>query len=286
MSDHCDRNVRLEPLVGDGVSRQQYGQVVEILKKQQSFELNSYKDHCVRRRLAARIRAAGYQNADAYLKELRRNAAEQQALLTSLSIHVSQFFRNPSVFSALERRILPGLLGRSERGRQKLRIWSVGCACGEEAYSLALLCKSAALAPQEVSIIATDLSSEALKVARVGCYPEGRLKNLPAATRRECFKATATGALLDRGIRDRVRFFRHDILTDQPFYRADLILCRNLLIYFSRRQQQKVLEKLAKALLPGGFLVLGRAETLATSCRHLFDCIDPAERIYRRRIEE
>ena len=87
---------------------------------------------------------------------------------------------------------------------------------------------------------------------------------------------------LNNQLRERVQFFRHDILTDQPFYRADLLLCRNLLIYFSREQQRQVLEILATALLPGGYLVLGRAETMAPSCRELFVCINPAERIYRR----
>jgi chemotaxis protein methyltransferase CheR len=79
-----------------------------------------------------------------------------------------------------------------------------------------------------------------------------------------------------------VQFFRHDIVAEQSFYRADLILCRNLLIYFSRQKQQQIIELLAKALLPGGYLVLGRAETMAPDCRGLFHCTDPAERIYRR----
>jgi len=83
-----------------------------------------------------------------------------------------------------------------------------------------------------------------------------------------------------------VRFFRHDILCDPPFYRADLILCRNMLIYFSREQQQQILCTLADTLLPGGYLVLGRAETLVHSCRDFFRCIDPAERIYQRLEDE
>lgn len=271
------------PLVGENVSREVYARVVEILKEQQSFELGGYKDHCIRRRLAARIRAAGYRDAAVYVDRLVEDSDEQQSLLAALSIHVSQFFRNPSVFRVLEKRILPQLLEQGSQSQARLRIWSVGCACGEEAYSLALLCESLAAPRQDVAIIASDLSPVALKSARRGCYGEERLKNLPAALRQHYFSKQGQGEeLLDEEVRARVQFFRHDILTDQPFYRAELILCRNLLIYFSREQQQVVLEKLARALLPGGFLVLGRAETLAGPSRHLFDCVDPAERIYQR----
>lgn len=270
------------PLVGENVSREVYARVVAILKEQQSFELGGYKDHCIRRRLAARIRAAGYRDAAGYVERLVDDSVEQQSLLAALSIHVSQFFRNPTVFRVLEKRILPQLLEQGRRSQARLRIWSVGCACGEEAYSLALLCESLAASQQEVAIIASDLSPVALKSARRGCYGEERLKNLPPVLRQQYFSRQGQGELLAKEVRSRVQFFRHDILTDQPFYRAELILCRNLLIYFSREQQQEVLEKLARALLPGGFLVLGRAETLAGSSRHLFDCVDPAERIYQR----
>lgn len=270
------------PVVGHDIEPELYARVVDILAEQQNFLLNGYKNLCIRRRLAVRIRAAGFKIAENYVSYLAEDRCEQEILLATLSVHVSHFFRNPSVYTVLEQSILPILAERTHHNKIKLRMWSVGCAYGEEPYSLALLCQKIGLKTQNYSIIATDLSSEALKKARRGFFSEGRLEHVPMPLRNEFFSEQGQFAQLDQTIRQQVQFFRHDILTDQPFYRAELILCRNLLIYFSRQQQQKVLEKLAESLLPGGYLVLGRAETMTACCRYLFNCVDPAERIYQR----
>ena len=192
------------------------------------------------------------------------------------------FFVTRAFFCVLETQLLPELLGLSRRAHSKLRIWSVGCANGEEPYSLALLCQNQQRPGDLLSILGTDLSPEALRRARRGSYPAARLEEISAEMRAEYFTRHGVEYQLCDRIREQVQFFRHDILSDPPFYRADLILCRNLLIYFSREQQQRVVEILAESLLPGGYLILGRAETLAPACRGLFRCIDPAERIYQR----
>jgi chemotaxis protein methyltransferase CheR len=263
-----------------------YQQVVEILREEQNFHLEGYKDLCIRRRLAARIRASAVQEPQDYIDLLAEDSREQELLLAALSVHVSQFFRNPSVFQMLDKVILPALLKRTRQDQGKLRIWSVGCAYGEEPYSLACLCQKLLGGTESVSIIATDLSPEALKYARQGCFTAERISQVPAEMVQKFFAAKGHKFELAEKIRQKVQFFRHDILTDKPFYRAELILCRNLLIYFSREQQRHILEKLAQALLPGGYLVLGRAETLAPACRDLFHCVDPAERIYQRVVSD
>ena len=273
---------RLSPFVGSDLSDTVYQQIAEILQEQQNFYLEGYKVLCIKRRMAARIRAVGYNDPVAYIELLRENIREQEQLLAALSIHVSQFFRNPSVFDALEKKVLPELFAASRSQRSKIRIWSIGCANGEEPYSLALLCEKQRRREDLLSIIGTDLSSEALTRAKRGFFPAERIAAVSSEMVTTFFSRDGQQYRLNNQIRERVQFFRHDILADQPFYRADLLLCRNLLIYFSREQQQQVLEILATALLPGGYLVLGRAETLAPSCRKLFVCIDPAERIYRR----
>lgn len=216
------------------------------------------------------------------MNALGGDSGEQERLLAALSVHVSHFFRNPSMFTKLEKVVIPELLERTRLERSKLRIWSVGCAYGEEPYSVALLCENLQAGKPRVSIIATDVSAEALRTARQGLFPQGRLENVSRSLSEEFFIPEQGNRRLVTKIREQVQFFRHDILTDAPFYRAELILCRNLLIYFSRRQQIEILEKLAGALLPGGYLILGRAETLAPSCRAFFHCVDPAERIYQR----
>lgn len=270
------------PLVGGDIPADAYRRISEILREQQNFALDGYKDHCIKRRIAARIRAAGLQDPEPYIEMLRENSEEQQQLLTALSVHVSHFFRNPSTFSVLEKTVLPVLLKQSRGLCSKLRIWSIGCANGEEPYSLALLCRKLMGPEDQLSIIGTDLSPAALHRAKQGCFEEARLKEVPGELLQKFFHYQERHYCLVEEIKRTVQFFRHDILSDQPFYRADLILCRNVLIYFSRAQQQRILQLLAAALSAGGFLVLGRAETLVPSCRELFRCVDPAERIYQR----
>ena len=270
------------PFVGNSIDDRVYQKIAEILRDQQNFSLEGYKVHCIKRRIAARIRALGSIEPIAYTERLRGNMHEQEQLLATLSIHVSQFFRNESVFQALGDKFLPELLVISRHNHSKLRIWSVGCAHGEEPYSIALLLQQLQRKGDLLSIVGTDLSPEALIRAKRGCYPAERICNVPDEILAAYFMQHDDQYQLLDSVREQVQFFRHDILADKPLYRATLILCRNLLIYFSREQQQKVLRILASALLPGGYLVLGRAETMAADCRKLFTCIDPAERIYQR----
>ncbi len=204
-------------LPGHDVSLELYARVVDILQAQQGFLLNGYKDLCIRRRLAARIRAAGYRKVEEYIHFLAADNGEQEQLLAALSVHVSHFFRNPSVYKVLERRVLPELANCAQRRKGKLRIWSVGCAYGEEPYSLALLSKKIGLKPQNLSIVASDLSPDALKKARQGVFEENRLNHVPISLRQDCFLAVEKGWRLRKSVRDQVQFFRHDILADQPF---------------------------------------------------------------------
>ena len=277
-----ERRLREAPFVGSDLPDDAYGRIADILREQQGFDLEGYKTLCIKRRLAGRIRSVGCNDTEDYIALLLASQREQEQLLAALSIHVSQFFRNPSAFYVLDQRVLPELLEISRDTHSKLRIWSVGCANGEEPYSLALLCLNRVRKGEQLSIVGTDLSPEALKRARKGVFPAERVAEVPAELLSEYFTREGNDYQLCDRIRERVQFFRHDILSDQPFYRADLILCRNLLIYFSREQQQRIIGILAESLLPGGYLMLGRAETLAPACRSLFRCIDPSERIYQR----
>lgn len=277
---------RMAPFVAGDFTNEDYAGICQILREQKGFFLDGYKDLCIKRRIAARIRAVGLHAPEEYIALLKDNAEEQERLLTALTVHVSHFFRNPSTYAVLERRVLPELLAKARQGRCKVRIWSVGCSCGEEPYSIAMLCRSLARKGDQLSIIATDLSSDALQRAKQGCFRASRLAEVPASLLQENFNPQGGSFQLVNEVRQAVRFFRHDILSDPPLYRADLILCRNLLIYFSRGQQQEIIQTLAEALTPGGYLVLGRAETLMHGSRHMFTCVDPAERIYRRLEDE
>jgi chemotaxis methyl-accepting protein methylase len=144
--------------------------VCRILLAKRGFDLAMYKDRCVKRRVATRVRARGFSEPRPYLALLERDEAELDALLAALTIHVTQFFRNPSTFALLEQQVLPALLHRVQaEGRQKLRLWSVGCASGEEPYSLALLMRELAPPEVKVDILGTDISTLFSKAPGTAC---------------------------------------------------------------------------------------------------------------------
>ena len=271
--------------VGSDITDEDFAEIRDILFAGRGFDLDGYKDRCIKRRIAARIRNLGYRRIAGYIALLENNDAEQEQLLEALTIHVSQFFRNPTTFSMLEEKILPELL-RKRRGEGEVKVWSVGCAGGEEPYSIALLCDELCGPHDLVSILGTDVSADILKKARTGVYETHRLVEVPDPVLSKYFSREGVRYRLNGRICAKVRFLRHDILQDRSFSRLDLILCRNMLIYFSRHEQERILRTLANALVPEGLLVLGRAETMVSENRELFTCVDPTERIYRKRAEE
>lgn len=280
---NCELNDSGLPLTGDDLPDAAYEAIIEQLRVRRQFDLGAYKDRCIRRRIAKRLRSSGTPDIAGYLARLAGDDDELDVLLATLSIHVSHFFRNPDTFLTLERRVLPGLFDLVRAaGRRELRLWSVGCASGEEPYSLALLIDELAPAGIDVSILATDVSEPVLDVARAALYEPSRLAEVPPPVLAGYFTAEGERFRLCERVRAMVRFERHNVMTAAEFPAADLILCRNVLIYFAREEQTRILTRFAAALPEGGVLVLGRAESLAGRERHLFRSEFPAERIYRR----
>ena len=276
----------LLPLIGEDLPDEAYEAIIAQLRARRQFDLESYKDRCIRRRIAKRMRASGAESLAGYLELLAGDNGEVDALLATLSIHVSQFFRNPDTFLVLERQVIPDLCRRLQAaGRRELRLWSAGCAGGEEPYSLALLIDELAPAGLQVSILATDVSEEVLADARDGLFEAARLQEVPPAVRVRYFSAEGERFRLAARVRERVRFVQHNLMNAEAYPPADLILCRNVLIYFTREEQGRILSRFAAALPEGGALVLGRAETLAGPERRLFKAEFPTERIYRRGAE-
>ena len=271
------------PFVGSDLPDSEFLALRDLLLERRGIDLARYKDACIKRRIATRVRALGFAEASSYLEVLRRDETEVDALMAALTIHVSQFFRNRSTFVELERRVLPDLFRQcTASGRRELRLWSVGCASGEEPYSLALLVEEAVPPGLSVDILGTDISPAVLEKAREARYDPLRLGELPEEVRERFFTAEGRDFRLRERIRRRVRFCEHDILCAPDYPAADLVLCRNVLIYFSRGEQERILTRMAQVLPRGGYLVLGRAETLTGEARRLFHARCPAERIYQR----
>jgi chemotaxis protein methyltransferase CheR len=252
------------------------------ITRERGFGCASYKEKCVRRRIAVRMRARSVHTFADYGLVLDRDPHEYELLLDALTINVTKFFRNPETFAAIARELVPALYARSE---PQLRIWSAGCASGEEPYSLAMLMHRYASTQghrfDRVEVLGTDLDRASLAAAEKAVYLEPTLSDTPPDIRQLYFPTQPPHRIND-DVRARVQFRRHDLLRE-PFPEPQhLICCRNVIIYFDRNTQESLFERFADALLPGGFLVLGRVETLFGPARARFAPVDSRERLFRR----
>ncbi len=233
-----------------------------------------------------RMRATGCTDYHQYHRVLREDPGEAQKLINDLTINVTEFFRDSDVFEALRSHIIPEIMRHKREIRSfNLRAWSAGCATGEEPYSLAILFLEAmerdgAGEPWTLRITATDLDDKAVTRARVGVYDEAKV--LPGMDLRRYFIPLEKGYLVREDVKRPVRFLILDLMKAPPLRHLDLILCRNVLIYFERDRQGKALEIFARCLRPGGFLVLGKSEAIIGSESATFVPCRRKERIYRR----
>lgn len=260
---------------------------LEALKAQihaeSGFFCAGYKEKCLRRRLAIRMRARGMHRFSDYGALLRQDKAEYEKLLSVLTINVSKFFRNPEVWRLLEREVVPALFTLEV---PEVRVWSAGSAGGEEAYSIAILLREYALKHRMLNrlrrfkILGSDIDREILEVARRGEYNETALSETPDSVRDRWFSPGPRYRLHDE-VREMVRFEPLDLLNDP--YPADqhLIFCRNVTIYFERETHDRVLERLRSALVAGGYLVIGKVEAMLGPLAREFRPIAHRERIYQ-----
>jgi chemotaxis protein methyltransferase CheR len=250
------------------------------------IDIALYKDRSMLRRLGARLRAAGAADLGAYCRRLDADPEELRRLVEALTVNVSEFFRNPRTFRVLTREVLPVLVAQKRaQGGRSVRVWSAGCATGEEPYSLAITFSEYlgdALGEFPVVIYATDVDGPSLAAARDARYRLPDVVRVPRLVLRRHFEPDGAGYRVRQTIRRMVHFRRHDLLAPFPFRRMDLAVCRNVFIYMTRPFQERVLAMLHEVLNPGGFLVLGKVEGLTGPARELFEVVNLAERIYRK----
>jgi chemotaxis methyl-accepting protein methylase len=269
-------------MTGGALDDDGYVTLTEKITRERGFGCASYKEKCVRRRIAVRMRARGVHTFEEYAGVLDRDEREYELLLDALTINVTKFFRNPETFAAIDREIVPVLFARQE---PQLRIWSAGCASGEEAYSLAILMHRQAIASarrfERIEVVGTDVDRASLDAAERAVYLEPTLSDTPPEIRQLYFSMQAPHRI-HADVRARVQFRRHDLLREPLPEQQHLICCRNVIIYFDRATQESLFERFADAILPGGFLVLGRVETLFGPARAKFAPVDGRERLFRR----
>lgn len=253
------------------------------LRARTGRDFSRYKKSTILRRIARRMQLNYLEELQSYLERLRTHPEETRALADDFLITVTNFFRDPAVFERLEKEVVPRLFEGKGPG-DSLRVWSVGCATGEEAYSLAMLLVEQAgrlSNPAQIQIFASDLHARSLEKAREGFY-SGDIETDVSPERLARFFVKETGGFrIRKEIRDLVVFAPHNLLGDPPFSRIDLISCRNLLMYLQRSMQRDVIELFHYALNVEGSLVLGSAETIDAS--DLFRTEDKQLCFYRKR---
>ncbi|SNS91933.1 two-component system, chemotaxis family, CheB/CheR fusion protein [Noviherbaspirillum humi] len=257
-------------------------EIMKILHMRTGHDFQHYKRATVLRRIERRLQVTGLPNVIAYRNHLEADSGEARALLQDMLISVTNFFRDRTAFEALERDVIPKIF-QDALADEQIRAWSVGCATGEEAYSLAMLLadqNTLAGAPRSIQVFASDIDERAIETGRRGVYPNSIVTDVAPARLRQYFDKLDESYAVKREIRGKVLFAIHNVLRDPPFSRLHLITCRNLLIYLDRDVQKKVFELLHYALAPNGFLFLGTAESVDV-LPDLFIPVDKKHRIYQ-----
>jgi two-component system, chemotaxis family, CheB/CheR fusion protein len=263
--------------------QESFSRVLESLQKSSGTDFRAYKQTTLRRRIARRMAVSHVETLEEYARHLEGNAAEAGALFDDCLISVTSFFRDPEVFEVLSEQVLDALL-KDRPADAPLRVWVPGCATGEEAYSIAmcLLERMAKLSRNPaLQIFATDLSEAALNKAREGTYLVNIARDVSPERLRRFFTKVGDNYQISKTIREMCVFAQHDLTRDPPYSRLDLISCRNVLIYLEPRLQELVFATFHYALHPGGFLLVGPAETVG-GASPLFTALDEKHRVYTR----
>ncbi len=259
-------------------------ELLEFIRDSRGFDFTGYKRSTLDRRIRKRMEQVGATSYPDYRDLLESNAEEFGHLFNTILINVTSFFRDTDTWSYLQREIMPELLAETDPDRE-IRIWSAGCASGEEAYSLAMVFAEA-LGIEEcarrVKIYGTDVDEEALRDARAGLYTAKALEPVPDELRAKYFDQNGSHFAFRPDLRRRVIFGRHDITRDAPISRLDLLVCRNTMMYFNVETQAQVIDRFHFALREGGYLFLGKAEMLLSDGER-FEVLSMRQRIFRRR---
>jgi two-component system CheB/CheR fusion protein len=254
------------------------------LRVRTGHDFSNYKRSTVLRRIERRISVQQLPDVSAYARYFREQPDETRALLKDLLISVTNFFRDPKPFVALEQKIIPRVF-ENKGAKDKVRVWVAGCATGEEAYSMAMLLSE--YLPEShsmpgIQVFATDIDEWAINKAREGFYTLNDAADVSPERLRRFFIQEKAGYRVRQELREMVLFAAHNVIKDPPFSHLDLITCRNLLIYLNRSAQERVMEVFHFALNPGGYLFLGTSESTEGSSE-LFTTVDKEQHIFQGR---
>ncbi len=269
------------------VYRGDIGRLEAKIASATGLDLTQYRPAYVERRIATRLRSLNLHTYRQYARRLDEEPGEYAKLVDTLTINVTDFFRDPPVFDAIRSQVVPEIIAAKRQSRHRvIRVWSAGCATGEEPYSLTMAFLDALGATEHgfmLTVVGTDLDPRAIDVAKRAEYDVAKLHHIPKADQARFVDKAADRFRIKPEVTKHVRFQRLNLFTDEPIHAVDMILCRNVFIYFTREQQARLLAVFTSALARNGFLVLGRSEKLAVSISDSFDLVSGRDRIYRKK---
>jgi chemotaxis protein methyltransferase CheR len=259
-----------------------FKKILSYVFKVKGFDGQSYKRNYIKRRIAVRMRATETTSYHDYFHLLQENPQEPSLLLDRLTIHVTEFFRDPEVYQAIQDKFL---MDAAALPGKKMRVWCTACSTGEEPYSVAILLKEWEYYHPGFSfeILASDIDTPSVQCAELGDYSPDSVKKMSKIRTLRWFRREEPKVKVSQELRKSVHFRVHDLLGkwSPGMSGFHLIFCRNLLIYLKASQQQWLYGRFAEALIPGGYLVLGLTETLMGAARRLYRCVDIRHRIYQ-----
>ncbi|MDD3803590.1 MAG: protein-glutamate O-methyltransferase CheR [bacterium] len=259
-----------------------YQMLIEYIRRNISIDGNLYKERPFKRRLNVRIRHNGLTGYREYLDFLKTNKEEMQKLKDTLTINVTRFFRNRETFDFIEQVVLRNLI----KNNQKIRILSAGCSTGEEPYSLSMIMKNYLRAyEQQFEIVGIDVDTPSIEKARIGIYSEFSFMELKTEEIERNFRKNGVYYILSDDIKKNVEFVIMDIKESEQLLQLgkfDLIVCRNILIYFSKDFQEKIIADFHRMLKNDGYLVLGKVEILTGHVKELFETVNRKERVFKK----
>lgn len=256
------------------------------IKQKLGVDFTDYRLPCLKRRIDSRIRSNHLENYRDYAHFLERNSIELDQLLKTLTIHLTEFFRDKPAWRIIQQQIIPLIVQQKSIQKDKhINVWSAGSSSGEEAYTLAILF-DAILGQQiknfSLKIYGTDIDKDSLQKAVQGSYPKKFMHYIPRKILNDYFSFDGNYYQINENMRRITQFQYSDLVSSEINVPMDLIVCRNVLIYFNRKLQMKTLEKFSRLLKEGGFLMLGKTESIVFNSQDHFKIFNATERIYRK----
>ncbi|WP_409251182.1 CheR family methyltransferase [Bacillus sp. SCS-153A] len=240
-----------------------YGHFTRDIYRKTGINLSFYKEAQMKRRLTSLYEKKGYPNFKVFFTALEKDTQLLNEFLDRMTINVTEFYRNEKRWAVLQDKILPRLLAQNDR----LKIWSAACSTGEEPYTIAMVLSNY-LPLSQISIKATDIDENAIAKAKIGVYPERALNEVPAHIQQRYFSKNGDFYSVSPEVKNRVSFKKHNLLADRYESNHDLIVCRNVMIYFTEEAKEEIYHNFSSALRPGGVLFVGSTEQIFNPAKY------------------